>query len=48
MKNAHESLKQVANYTMDWTNDEHGVTKTIEKLKIEGKLISLKDSDNLN
>jgi len=38
MNNAHESLREVASYTMDWTNDEHGVMKTLEALKMKGKL----------
>jgi Cof subfamily protein (haloacid dehalogenase superfamily) len=38
MNNAHESLRKVASYTMEWTNDEHGVIKTLEALKMKGKL----------
>ena len=38
MNNAHESLKEVASYTMEWTNDENGVMKTLEDLKLKGKL----------
>mmetsp|Transcript_12905 Transcript_12905/g.30473 ORF Transcript_12905/g.30473 Transcript_12905/m.30473 type:complete len:347 (+) Transcript_12905:8-1048(+) len=38
MKNAHASLKEVANYTMEWTNDEHGVMKTLEAFKSKGRL----------
>mmetsp|Transcript_5846 Transcript_5846/g.16653 ORF Transcript_5846/g.16653 Transcript_5846/m.16653 type:complete len:328 (-) Transcript_5846:523-1506(-) len=38
MNNAHDSLKKVASYTMEWTNDEHGVMKTLEDLKMKGKL----------
>ncbi|VEU35749.1 unnamed protein product [Pseudo-nitzschia multistriata] len=38
MNNAHESLKSVASYTMEWTNDEHGVMKTLENLRIKGKI----------
>ena len=38
MNNAHESLKRVASYTMEWTNDEHGVMKTLEDLKMKGRL----------
>ena len=38
MNNAHESLRKVASYTMEWTNDEHGVMKTLEELKLNGKL----------
>jgi len=38
MNNAHESLREVASYTTEWTNDEHGVMKTLESLKMEGKL----------
>jgi hypothetical protein len=38
MNNAHESLRKVASYTMEWNNDEHGVMKTLESLKMEGKL----------
>ena len=38
MSNAHESLKKVATYTTEWTNDDHGVMKTLEALKIKGKL----------
>jgi hydroxymethylpyrimidine pyrophosphatase-like HAD family hydrolase len=40
MKNAHQSLQKVANATMEWTNDQHGVTKTIERLRKEGRLVS--------
>jgi Cof subfamily protein (haloacid dehalogenase superfamily) len=40
MKNAHKSLHEVANATMEWTNDQHGVTKTIDLLRKEGRLIS--------
>jgi len=43
MKNAHPSLKSVADYTMEWTNDQHGVTKTIKSLRAEGRLISETD-----
>lgn len=38
MNNAHESLQKVASYTMEWTNDEHGVMKTLEALKMKGEL----------
>jgi Cof subfamily protein (haloacid dehalogenase superfamily) len=38
MKNAHESLTKVASYTTEWTNDEHGVIKTLEVLKMKGEL----------
>lgn len=38
MNNAHENLRKVACYTMEWTNDEHGVMKTLEDLKLKGKL----------
>jgi len=38
MNNAHESLRKVATYTMEWTNNEHGVMKTLEDLKLKGKL----------
>lgn len=38
MNNAHESLTRVASYTTEWTNDEHGVMKTLEALKMKGKL----------
>ena len=38
MNNAHESLRKVASYTMEWTNDDHGVMKTLEELKLNGKL----------
>jgi len=38
MNNAHESLQKVANYTSEWTNDEHGVIKTLEDLRLKGKL----------
>ena len=38
MNNAHESLQKVANYTSEWTNDEHGVMKTLEDLRLKGKL----------
>jgi agmatine deiminase len=40
MKNAHESLQKVADYTMEWTNDQHGVMKTIESLHSHGQLVS--------
>lgn len=40
MHNAHDTLKEVASYTTEWTNDEHGVTKTLQQLEIEGKLYS--------
>ncbi|KAG7368312.1 HAD-like domain containing protein [Nitzschia inconspicua] len=39
MKNAQPSLKKVADATMEWTNDEHGVIKTIEQLRKEGRLL---------
>ena len=38
MNNAHESLKEVACYTTEWTNDEHGVMKTLQALKLKGEL----------
>ena len=38
MNNAHESLRNVASYTIEWTNDEDGVMKALETLKSEGKL----------
>ena len=38
MNNAHESLRKVASYTMEWTNDELGVMKTLEVLKLKGEL----------
>ncbi len=38
MNNAHESLRKVASYTTEWTNDEHGVMKTLEALKMKGEL----------
>jgi len=38
MNNAHQSLKKVASYTMEWTNDEHGVMKTLQALQLKGKL----------
>mmetsp|Transcript_22856 Transcript_22856/g.48613 ORF Transcript_22856/g.48613 Transcript_22856/m.48613 type:complete len:328 (-) Transcript_22856:53-1036(-) len=38
MNNAHESLRKVASYTIEWTNDEDGVMKALETLKSEGKL----------
>jgi len=38
MQNAHESLKQVASYTMEWTNDEHGVMKTLKSHQQKGSL----------
>jgi Cof subfamily protein (haloacid dehalogenase superfamily) len=36
MKNAHKSLQNVANATIEWTNDQHGVTKTIEQMRKDG------------
>mmetsp|Transcript_24766 Transcript_24766/g.27723 ORF Transcript_24766/g.27723 Transcript_24766/m.27723 type:complete len:335 (-) Transcript_24766:2-1006(-) len=39
MNNAHESLIKVANYTTEWTNDEHGVIKALEDLRLKGKLL---------
>ena len=38
MKNAHGSLKEVADYVIKWTNDEHGVMKTLDALKMKGEL----------
>lgn len=38
MNNAHQILQKVANYTIEWTNDEHGVMKTLKDLKLKGKL----------
>ena len=40
MKNAHESLQDAADYTMEWTNDEHGVIKTMEQLTSQGRIAS--------
>jgi hydroxymethylpyrimidine pyrophosphatase-like HAD family hydrolase len=41
MKNAHTTLKDVADYTTDWTNDEQGVRRTLERLQTMDQLCSL-------
>lgn len=38
MKNAHPMLHHVADYTTEWTNDEQGVRKTLERLQSRNQL----------
>lgn len=43
MKNARDNVKELADYVTEWTNDEDGVIRTLQKLEETGKLM-LKDS----
>jgi hydroxymethylpyrimidine pyrophosphatase-like HAD family hydrolase len=38
MKNAKEAAKKNANSIVQWTNDENGVMRALQKLETEGKL----------
>lgn len=43
MKNARDNVKALADFVTEWTNDEDGVIRTLEKLEETGRLM-LKDS----
>lgn len=38
MKNASDIVKQHADFALEWTNDEHGVMKALQRLDEEGRL----------
>jgi Cof subfamily protein (haloacid dehalogenase superfamily) len=42
MQNGKEAAKKVADATMEWTNDQHGVMKTLQRLEEQG-LLQLKE-----
>jgi Cof subfamily protein (haloacid dehalogenase superfamily) len=44
MKNGKDATKKVADSTMEWTNDQHGVMKTLQRLDGQG-LLCLKEEN---